>query len=345
MEKTPVTEININIAAEETKKSLAKKLCLEKILGNSKAILELREKICLAAMCDASLLITGESGTGKELIARGLHYLSDRSNKPFIPVNCSAIPDNIFENEFFGHVKGAFTDANSTQSGLVQEAEGGSLFLDEIGSISLHAQAKFLRLLQNKEFKPLGASGFRKADIRIIAATNNNIADLIKKGSFREDLYYRLNIISIHIPPLRERPEDIPVLTNHFIKEYSKTYKKHVEALSDETMMSFIAYPWPGNIRELENRIQQLIVLSRTPVIHTTDLLFKENRSEPERVIEHFNVAKKKSVCAFEKAYLVQALEQSHGNVVSAAKTAGKSRTAMWNLLKKHNLSPKQFRK
>jgi transcriptional regulator with PAS, ATPase and Fis domain len=213
---------------ESAKKALKKKYGLNQILGKSKVVRELHKKIDLISSSDASILITGESGTGKELTARAIHYLGPRSGKPFIPVNCSAIPENFIENEFFGHVKGAFTDALFQQTGLVKEAEGGTLFLDEIGTISPYVQIKFLRLLQDGEFKVLGNSKIQKADIRIIAATNKSLQNLVKEGNFRDDLFYRLNIVSLHIPPLRERKEDIPVLIEHFIHKYSEKYNKTI---------------------------------------------------------------------------------------------------------------------
>jgi DNA-binding NtrC family response regulator len=343
------------------KAALKREFALGQILGNSKAIKNLKSNLSKISSCDVNVLITGESGTGKELVARAIHYLSSRVDKPFVPVNCGAIPENLFENELFGHIKGAFTDASFQQIGLVKEAEGGSLFLDEIGTISPYIQIKLLRLLQDREYKPLGASKHLKADIRIIAATNSDLPHLVKSHNFREDLFYRLNVVNLHIPSLRERREDIHILIRHFVKKYSREYNKTIKEIPVEVMNVLKSYTWPGNIRELENIIQQLVVMSTSSVISLKDIqitskgpLSKEtitgyintakeniiNQSE----IETFNMAKKKVNDLFEKSYLTQLLAVYKGDMVRASKTAGKSRTAFWNLLKKQNLSPKQFR-
>ncbi|MDO8127714.1 MAG: sigma-54 dependent transcriptional regulator [Candidatus Brocadiales bacterium] len=330
---------------ESAKKALKREFGLKQILGISKAVQELHEKIDRISSCDVNVLITGECGTGKELAARGIHYLSGRAGRPFIPVNCGAIPENLFENELFGHVKGAFTDARFKQVGLVEEAGGGTLFLDEISAASLYVQVKLLRLLQDKEYKVLGDSRPHKADIRIIAATNRDLASLVKEGIYREDLYYRLNIVSIHIPPLRERKEDIPILVEYFIKKYSREYNKPIKEVSVDAMEAFISYQWPGNIRELENKIQQLVVMFTSTVVTVEDLQLPITESAAEESgFECFKMAKKKIINDFEKTYFIRLLTEYKGDVVSSARKAGKSRTAFWNILKKHNLSPKQFR-
>lgn len=330
---------------ESVKKALKREFGLKQIIGGSKVVKELRERLNRISTCDVSVLISGESGTGKELAARAIHYLSSRAGKPFIPVNCGAIPENLFENELFGHVKGAFTDALFKQVGLVKEAEGGTLFLDEISAGSPYIQVKFLRLLQDKEYKPLGDSGTHKADIRIIAATNKDLSCLVKEGVFREDLYYRLNIVPLHIPPLRGRKEDIPILIEYFIKKYSREYNKPIKEVSADVMETFASYSWPGNIRELENKIQQLVVMSTSTVIAARDIQLRISKSiSEEAAIEYFKVAKKRAINVFEKTYLTHLLKDHRGNVVNSAIRAGKSRTALWNLMKKHNLSPKQFR-
>jgi len=207
---------------ESAKKTLKREFALGQILGKSKPIKKLKEDLDRISSCDVNVLITGESGTGKELVVRAIHYLSARAGKPFIPVNCGAIPENLFENELFGHVKGAFTDAACRQSGLVEEADGGTLFLDEIGTTSPYIQIKLLRLLQDREYKLLGDSRLLKADVRIVAATNRVLETLVQTNDFREDLFYRLNVVSLDIPPLRERKEDIPVLVRHFVRNYSR---------------------------------------------------------------------------------------------------------------------------
>lgn len=337
-------QIESNQELSRVKESLKKKLAFNRILGKSNAMQELRLKIERISTCDANVLIYGESGTGKEPAARSIHYLSSRSSKPFVPVNCGAIPENLFENELFGHVKGAFTDAHLHQEGLVKEAEGGTLFLDEVGVIGPYIQVKLLRLLQDMEYKPLGASRYRKADIRIVAATNENLRELVKKGKFREDLYYRLDIVSFDVPPLRERKEDIPILVLHFVEKYALRHRKVIRNVSPEALEQLISYDWPGNIRELENKIQQAIVMSTGKLITPGDLQLPIDQSKT-RIdgLETFNQAKKKIVSSFEKNYLIRLLTKFNGDVVSAAANAGKSRTALWNLLTRHHLHPSQF--
>ncbi|MCK5057103.1 MAG: sigma-54-dependent Fis family transcriptional regulator [Candidatus Aminicenantes bacterium] len=316
-------------------------------IGNSKVMEELSSNIKRISLCVVNVLISGESGTGKELAARAIHYQSCRVGKPFIPVSCGAVPENLFENELFGHVKGAFTGAGMPQNGVVKEAEGGTLFLDEIGAVSSYIQVKLLRLLQEKEYKSLGDSKARKADIRIIAATNEDLRMLIKKGMFREDLFYRLNIVSVHIPPLRERKDDIPLLVEHFSEKYSREYNKPLKKFSDRAVEALVSFHWPGNIRELENKIQQAIVLSRGLLITAQDLKLelKELKSKKLKTrLENFKQARNKIISAFEKNYLTKLLNEFNGDMVSAAACAGKSRTALWNMLTKYNLHPREFR-
>lgn len=326
------------------KESLKRKFSMNRILGESPAVREIRRQIECISSCDASVLITGESGSGKEPAARGIHYLSARAGKPFVPVNCGAIPETLFENELFGHVKGAFTDAGYNQAGLVKESEGGTIFLDEVGVISPYIQVKLLRLLQDREYKPLGDSRYRTAEVRVVAATNENLMDLVKKGTFREDLYYRLNIVSLHIPPLRERKEDIPILAYHFIDKYSSRFRKSVKNISPEAMECLLSHEWPGNIRELENKVQQAIVLAAGNELQARDFQFSRSGIKPYTdSFESFKQAKKQMVVSFEKDYLINLLAKYNGNVVTAAANAGKSRTALWNLLTRHQLHPRQF--
>jgi two-component system, NtrC family, response regulator GlrR len=324
---------------------------LNRILGGSNEVKRLRREIEKISSCDVTVLITGDSGTGKELTARGIHYMSARAEEPFIAVNCGAIPVNLVENELFGHHKGAFTDASLPQEGVVAEAEGGTLFLDEVGALNPYIQVKLLRLLQEKEFKRLGDPKTRKANVRIIAATNTNLKALVEESAFREDLYFRLNIVSLLTPPLRDRIEDVPMLVDFFLKKYSDEYGVPLKKFSPEAMDSLISYCWPGNIRELENRIQHLIVMVPDPII-TCDLLELPNATQlVTEVIKQnsdsfdcFKVAKQKVIENFEKDYLTRLLTKFNGNLVGAAQKAGKSRTAFWNLLSKYRLSPRQFR-
>lgn len=287
-------------------------------------------------------MISGESGTGKELAARAIHYLSHRSTNPFVAVNCASIPENLFENEMFGHKKGAYTDASCYQKGLVEEAEGGTLFLDEIGSISPFVQAKLLRFLQDRHYKVLGGTAVKDSDVRIIAATNEDLSVLIKNKLFREDLYYRLNVVNLFISPLRERTEDIPLLIDHFLDKYEARYQTNT-VLSKSTYNKLLSHTWPGNVRELENRIQQLVVMSPfeddsmfdTVAVPDLDQLSPEASS-----IVSFNEAKSKLIEEFEINFLTDLMKTYKGNVACAAKKTGKGRTALWNLLSKYNISP-----
>jgi DNA-binding NtrC family response regulator len=306
----------------------------------------MKEQLGNIASFDVSVLIFGESGTGKELAARAIHYLSARSHKPFMPVNCGAIPENLFENELFGHRKGAFTDAIFHQDGVVKETEGGTLFLDEIGVITPHIQVKLLRLLQEKEYKPLGDSKTRKANVRIIAATNKELQTMVQEDTFREDLFFRLNIVSLSIPPLRERKEDIPLLVDHFIKQYSREYRKPIASVSEDAMLALISYSWPGNIRELENKILHAFVMAKNNEITVRDIdmpRFEIQWRKEDSTFERFKKAKQKAIEDFERNYLTLVMAACGGDVNSAAHQAGKSRTAFWNLLSKHQLHPRQF--
>lgn len=329
-------------ARNAAKNALIADRVLNRIIGRSKAADEVRTKIKQVANFDICVLITGESGTGKELAARAIHYLGPRRGKPFIPVNCGAIPENLFENEFFGHARGAYTDAGGQQNGLVGAAEGGTLFLDEIATTSTFVQVKFLRLLENREYRPLGDTQPRKVDIRIIAATNKSLPSLVEKELFREDFYYRLNVFNLHIPPLRNRREDIPILAEHFVAKYAKMYGKKINRIPSRLIESLCALPWRGNIRELENLMQRLIVLSPSETLDSSHLqnIADDAVDEPE----HFRTAKARAVKAFERNYLTRILRRYRGNVAKAAAKCGKSRTAMWNLIKKHDLQPKSFR-
>ena len=230
--------------------------------------------VARVAPSQATILVRGESGTGKELIAHAVHYASPRSGRPFVKVNCSAIPETLLESELFGHEKGAFTGATQRRIGRFEEAEGGSIFLDEIGDLAPGTQIKLLRILQEKEFQRLGSNLNLKTDVRVITATHRDLEEAMKKGEFREDLYYRLNVISIPLPPLRERREDIPLLIDYFLKKYSKQNQKSISDISKEARTLLLHYPYPGNVRELENLIERAVVLCRGEIITTQDLPF-----------------------------------------------------------------------
>jgi len=242
------------------------------LFGESQAMLRLREQIRRASKGHATVLVTGESGTGKELVARAIHYESERAAAPFVAVNCGAIPHDLLESELFGHVKGAFTGAAETRAGHFITADGGTVFLDEIGETSPAMQVKLLRVLQDKQVAMLGASRPRSVDVRVIAATNKNLEQLVRSGSFREDLYFRINVLSLVVPPLRERGSDILELTRHFVRKFSAEYGRAAPKLSDRVLEIFQSYPWPGNVRELENAIQRLIVMTDGDSVDAADL-------------------------------------------------------------------------
>jgi len=312
-------------------------LGMRQLVGESEAFLAEIEKLPLVAKCDASILITGDTGTGKELCARAIHYLSPRAGHSFLAVNCGAIPAELIENELFGHVSGAFTGAKTTRRGLIDEANGGTLFLDEVDCLPLMAQVKFLRFLQEKEYRPLGATKTRKADVRVIAATNVNCEAAVREGKLRQDLYYRLNVIQLKLPSLQERREDIPLLAHHFLNKYALEFNKQVTGFSPDAIRKLILYDWPGNIRELEHVIMRAIVLSTKPIICAASIAISESESVP--LAESFQEAKNRMVDQFEKTYIKGLLLSNHCNISRSAKAAQKNRRAFFELIRKHHIS------
>lgn len=318
-------------------------LHLESLVGESECFLRALEKIPLLARSDAAVLISGETGTGKELFARAIHYQGPPKGKPFIPVNCGALPDHLFENELFGHAKGAFTDASSAEKGLIAEAEGGTLFLDEIDTLSPSAQVKLLRFLQNGEYRPLGSSRIVTADVRIIAATNTDLRRQLELKLFREDLYYRLNVLSLSIPPLRQRIGDIPLLTSHFLTRYVSQYGRKTPAFSQTALQKLLVYSWPGNVRELEGVIQKAVILSASPTLQPEDIdlpLPYPGEILAERFLRE---AKIQAIERFERGFLANLLAAHRGNITRAAKAAGKERRAFQRLLQKYALDRHSF--
>jgi transcriptional regulator with PAS, ATPase and Fis domain len=289
-----------------------------------------------------SVLISGETGTGKELFARAIHYLSPRAPRPFVPASCGAIPLELIENELFGHIREAFTGARSSQPGLIHEADGGTLFLDEIDSLPLPAQTKFLRFLQEKEYKQLGSTKVSHADVRVVAATNIDLEKAVREGTFRQDLYYRLNIIPLPLPPLRERRLDIPLLARHFLEKYAHEFKKPVKDLSSDAIQSLLDYEWPGNVRELENVIERGIIFSRESIIQSTDIILPYLKPSPKP--SSFKAEKARRVEQFEKEYIQNLLMTHRGNISRAAESAQKNRRAFWQLIQKHKIDVEQFK-
>jgi DNA-binding NtrC family response regulator len=316
---------------------------VEKLVGDSVSFHRAIKKIPVLASSDATALICGETGTGKELVAREIHDQSARKERAFVPVNCGALPDNVFENELFGHAKGAFTDASSTERGLVGEAEGGTIFLDEVDSLSFSAQVKLLRFLQNGEYRPLGTSRSIIANVRIIAATNVDLKREVLERRFREDMYYRLTSLSIYLPPLRERIEDIPLLATYFLNRYASQYTRQPLRLSSSALQKLIAYSWPGNVRELEGTLQRAVVLTSTSILQPEDIdlpvLFKNEVTSSGP----FRDAKAEAIRHFERSYLVDLLAEARGNITIAARRAGKDRRTFQRLLQKYGLQRKCF--
>jgi transcriptional regulator with PAS, ATPase and Fis domain len=284
----------------------------------------------------ATILIEGETGTGKSILAKYIHTLSSRRDKPFIKINCAAIPENLLESELFGYVKGAFTGANKDKPGKVELAEGGTLFLDEIGDLPIYLQSKLLHLLQEKEFERLGDIKTRKANIRIIAATNKNLQELIEKGEFREDLYYRLKVISLKVPPLRERKEDIPSLVNYFVDKYSEIYKRQIKGISPEAMKLLLNYDFPGNIRELENMVERAVIVCTGKYISKQDLpeeIRCNHRKETKETI--IDKSRNREISVEE---IVRILKETKGNKSLAAKILGIHRTTLWRKIKEYQI-------
>ena len=330
---------NGSLRAEGIKENLR----LESLVGESENFLRAVEKISPLALSRATVLISGETGTGKELFARAIHYQGPRRGKPFIPVNCGALPDHLFENELFGHVKGAFTDASSAEKGLIAEAGGGTLFLDEVDALSHAGQVKLLRFLQDGEYRPVGSARTVITDVRVIAATNTDLMKRVESKLFRDDLYYRLNFLSLTIPALRERIEDVVPLAAHFLDRYAKQDGQEPRVLSSRALEKLMAYWWPGNIRELESVITRSLTFSGAPTLEADDLELPSASDELIPRMRSLRDAKSRTVQAFERGYLASLLATYQGNVTHAAKAAGKERRTFQRLLRKHNLSRHSF--
>lgn len=312
------------------------------LIGQSPSFLEAVNKVPAVAQCNANVLISGETGTGKEVCARAIHQLSLRSIHPFIAINCGAIPVELVENELFGHERGAYTHASSAQMGQIQAAEGGTLFLDEIDSLPLLAQVKLLRFLQEKEYKPLGSTRTRQADVRVITATNVDVEKAVREGKLRQDLYYRLNILPIVLPPLRERREDIPLLVEHFLTRFAAEYGKPVKGFSPDAMQKLVLHEWPGNVRELEHVVARAVVLAVSSVIKGHEITLAPSQSIPQQ--ESFQTMKDRVVEQAERTYLRSLLIAHDGNITRAAEAAQKNRRAFFELLRKHNIDARDFR-
>lgn len=334
----------LNQACQEhkTRQTLAEKLGLQQLIGQSPSFVAEMNKIPVLARSEISVLISGETGTGKEMVARAIHYLSPRAGKPFVPVNCGAIPVELLENELFGHDRGAFTGAAGSRNGLIQEAEQGTLFLDEVNSLPLLAQVKLLRFLQNKEYRPLGSTKAVTGDVRIIAASNADLEAEVAAGNLRRDLYYRLNVVPIVLPPLRVRANDVILLARHFLAQYAIKLNSPVTGFSPEAERKLLLYTWPGNVRELEHVIERVVVLCAEKIIQEHHLVLSgENNRLPQL---SFQEMKANVISQFETDYIQSLLLAYKGNVTKAAQAAQKERRTFWELMRKHKIDVQKFR-
>ncbi len=318
------------------------------LIGSGPWIKELYDRITMVAATDVTVAIFGQSGTGKELVARTIHNSSPRHDAPFVVVNCAAIPEQLLEDELFGHVRGAFTDATRDREGLLAAAHTGTLFLDEIGELPLALQAKLLRVLQSQEFRRIGDDQDRRVDVRIVTATNRDLDQLVAAGLFRQDLYYRINVFPLHLPPLRERPEDIALLVHHFVQKFRARRGKTIDGVSPAALARLAAYEFPGNVRELENKIHQAMVVAQGSMIEDHDIALPPvapAASVRVDVARPFRELKQETIDAFEKSYLTELLHAHRGNLAQAARAAGMDRKNLWALVERHGLDRARFKK
>lgn len=326
---------------QQAREALTEKLGLQQLIGESPAFVEETKKIPVLARSDTSVLISGETGTGKEMVARAIHYLSPRAGKPFVPVNCGAIPVELLENELFGHTSGAFTGAAGARDGLIREAEQGTIFLDEINCLPLLAQVKLLRFLQNKEYRPLGSTRVLTGDVRIIAASNANLETEVAAGTLRRDLYYRLNVVPIVLPPLRARSQDIILLARHFLAQYAAKANSPASSFSAAAERKLLLYDWPGNVRELEHVIERVVILCTEEIIQEDDIILP---GQVDVTRMSFQELKANVISQFESNYLQNVLTACRGNITKAAQVAQKERRTFWALVRKHNIDVQKFR-
>jgi len=333
------------------RQELQEKYGFHNIVGKSKKMQEIYRIIAKVAPTDSTVLIYGQSGTGKELIARAIHFNSLRREKQFVPVDCAVLSENLLESELFGHIRGSFTGAVTTKPGLFEIADGGTVFLDEVGNISLSIQAKLLRVLQEREFTPVGGTKIKKVDIRLVAATNKTLEKMIKEETFREDLYYRLNIVPMYLPSLKERQEDIPMLAIHFLKKYSEEMGKTIKGFTPEAMERLIRYHWPGNVRELENVIERSVVMVDGEMVQPEHLILPKEQEQggieiqvpltSDGLKELKKHLREKAVEDVERAFVTNALERNNGNVTRASEEVGMLRPNFQALMRKYNLRAK----
>jgi len=324
---------------EENKHLKQKAWAKYEIIGNSQAIQALKSDIERAAPSNSWVLITGENGTGKELVSRNIHLQSNRSGKSFIEVNCAAIPEELIESELFGHEKGAFTGAHQRKAGKFDMADKGTIFLDEIGDMSLKTQAKILRVLQEKSFERVGGTENITVDVRVIAATNKDLKEEVSKGRFREDLFYRLNVIPFHVPPLRERREDVPLLLSHFLKEFARETAREVPVISKEAVEILCAYRWPGNVRELRNMVERLVIMARSNTITPEDIPSNIKGAQPAQSGNLFSGSLLKEARRdFEREFIMRKLKEFGGNIARTAEAIGIERSHLYRKIKSYGI-------
>jgi DNA-binding NtrC family response regulator len=341
LERRRLLQENLNLRTE-----VSSKYRFESVVGASPRMQEVFRLIAKCAPTNSTVLLTGESGTGKELVARAIHYNSLRKDRSFVPVDCTSLSENLLESELFGHVRGAFTGAVAAKRGLFEVANGGTLFLDEIGNIPLSIQAKLLRVIQEREFKAVGDTRTQTVDVRLIAATNKDLKAMVQEGGFREDLFYRLNVFPIRIPPLRERREDIPALAFHFLGECAKELGKKVDEISDGAMNVLANYDWPGNVRELQNALHRAVILASDKAVRRAHLVTILDATADELEVPKTGdelkrikkAAREKSVESIEKAFVLEALKRNAWNVTRCAEDTGMQRANFQALMKKHNI-------
>ncbi len=327
--KESMTEI------ECLREELEARIGMELIIGQSKAMRKVYNLITKVGPTDSTVLITGESGTGKELVARAIHKHSLREHKPFVVADCGALVENLFESELFGHVKGAFTGATVTKHGRFELANGGTIFFDEIGNISLNVQSRLLRAIQEREVTKVGGTQATKIDVRIIAATNKDLQKLVQEEIFRDDLFYRLSVVPINLPPLRERKEDIPLLANHFLREYNKKRKKNISAISQRAVEILVNYDWPGNVREMENTIERAVVLTENDIIESNNLLYQGLTA---KAVTKPDSKKYGDLAKVEKEHIIKALEKFNGNRTKASQYLGIDRKTLLRKMKGYGI-------
>jgi len=312
-----------------------------RIIGESVPMKALRQQLILMSGTNGRVLIYGESGTGKELVAHAMHALSRRAGEPFVEVNCAAIPEELIESEMFGHNKGSFASAHEAKIGKFQKADGGTLFLDEVGDMSLRTQAKVLRALEEQRFEPLGAAEFVQVDVRVVAATNKNLEEEIERGNFREDLFYRLNVIPFFVPPLRDRREDIPLLGDHFLREFTTAYGRKPKELTPEAYQVLSDHHWPGNVRELKNLIERIVILNPQVRVDARHIPLQAARRQPDRPLDRFGSLQEVREAA-EREYILKKLEETNGNVTRTAELLGLERSNLYRKMKTLGMGPKE---